>query len=103
MPDDARISRILDTIRAIPKGFVQTYADIDPHAPRFVGRILATTDKEVPWYRVVRSDGSVSQGRRQLMRLRKEGVPLLRDRVDMTVARWPRGAKLVKKRSRAAR
>ena len=96
MPDDRRTAKILALVRAIPKGFVQTYADIDPHAPRLVGHILATTSENVPWHRVVRADGAVTQGRRQLERLRKEGVPLLGKRVDILFARWPRGARMTK-------
>ena len=92
----ARIARILKLVRAIPEGFVQTYGDIDPQAPRLVGHILATTSADVPWHRVVRADGSAPQGKRQLQRLRKEGVPIRRERIDMTLARWPRGARLVR-------
>lgn len=92
--NSARAARILDLVRAIPKGFVQTYGDIDPHAPRLVGHILATTECDVPWHRVVRSDGAVTQGRRQIARLRKEGVPLRGNRVDLTAARLPRGITL---------
>src|ERR1700726_3840998 len=33
---------IISRVRAIPRGLVCTYGDIDPHAPRAVGRILAT-------------------------------------------------------------
>lgn len=78
---------ILERVRAIPKGFVRTYGDIDPRAPRMVGRVLATTKEEVPWHRVVRADGSVPKGARQLARLRREGVPLRGDRVDLGQAR----------------
>jgi len=92
--DSSRESRILDLVRAIPRGFVQTYGDIDPRAPRLVGHILATTACDVPWHRVVRSDGAVTQGRRQLERLRKEGVPLRGKRVDLIAARLPRGITL---------
>ncbi|HEV2262670.1 MAG TPA: MGMT family protein [Candidatus Rubrimentiphilum sp.] len=81
---------MLALVRAIPKGFVQAYSDIDPHAPRFVGHVLASGPNNVPWHRVVRSDGSVTQGRRQLQRLRKEGVPIKGNRVDMLDARLPR-------------
>jgi len=95
MPDDAHAARILALVRAIPRGFVQSYSDIDPRAPRLVGHVLATTSQRVPWHRVVRADGGVTQGRRQLERLRKEGVPLRGGRVDMLSARWPRGARLI--------
>jgi alkylated DNA nucleotide flippase Atl1 len=86
---DERISRILDRIRAIPEGFVRTYGDIDPAAPRLVGKVLAETDEDVPWHRVVRADGSVAMGRSQLDRLRREGVPLRGGRVDLNTARLP--------------
>jgi len=45
----------------------------------------------------------MTQGRKQRERLRKEGVPFKGDRVDIRVARWPRGAKLVKFRIRKTR
>ena len=85
----SRADLILERVRAIPEGFVRTYGDIDRRAPRMVGRVLATTDEEVPWHRVVRADGSVPKGRRQLDRLRREGVPLRGDRVDLDQARIP--------------
>jgi alkylated DNA nucleotide flippase Atl1 len=85
----SRAELILERIRAIPEGFVRTYGDIDRHAPRMVGRVLATTTEEVPWHRVVRADGSVPKGRRQLDRLRREGVPLRGDKVDLAHARIP--------------
>jgi alkylated DNA nucleotide flippase Atl1 len=86
----ARVARILDRIRAIPDGAVETYGDIDRAAPRLVGRVLATTSHDVPWHRVVRADGSVAKGPAQLDKLRKEGVPLRGDRVDMRTAKRTR-------------
>src|SRR5690349_17859903 len=74
---EARVAEILDRIRDIPPGHVQTYGDIDPAAPRLVGRVLASTHEDgLPWFRVVRSDGSVAKGAHQLELLRKDGVPL---------------------------
>jgi alkylated DNA nucleotide flippase Atl1 len=86
---DEREARIVERIRAIPAGFVRTYGDIDPAAPRLVGRVLATTHEDLPWHRVVRADGSVSKGADQLRRLRREGVALRGDRVDLAEARLP--------------
>lgn len=89
-PDtDERTARIIECIRAIPEGFVRTYGDIDPHAPRLVGRVLAMTSEDVPWHRVVRSDGTVANGARQLAMLRREGVPIRGRRVDLRDARIP--------------
>jgi alkylated DNA nucleotide flippase Atl1 len=85
--EPSREARILARVRAIPRGFVRTYGDIDPAAPRLVGRVLAATKEDVPWHRVVRADGTVPMGPVQLARLRKEGVPLRGDRVDLPEAR----------------
>jgi methylated-DNA-protein-cysteine methyltransferase related protein len=90
MSDEPRVARILARIRDIPEGFVRTYGDIDPDAPRLVGRVLATTDERLPWHRVVRADGSLAKGRRQRDLLHREGVPLRGNRVDLGQARLPR-------------
>ncbi|HEV7679503.1 MAG TPA: MGMT family protein [Candidatus Dormibacteraeota bacterium] len=84
---DTRVARILARIRAIPAGSVETYGDIDRVAPRLVGRVLAGGAHDVPWHRVVRADGSVAMGARQLDLLRAEGVPLRGDRVDLRAVR----------------
>ena len=85
---DARVAEIIDRIRDIPPGHVQTYGDIDADAPRLVGRVLSTTqEKDLPWFRVVRSNGTVAKGERQLELLRRDGVPLRGDRVDLERAR----------------
>lgn len=89
MTDPARAARILARIRSIPEGRVSTYGDIEPGAPRLVGRVLSSTSEPVPWHRVVRADGSVAKGERQLGRLRGEGVPILGNRVDLRRARYP--------------
>ena len=81
---------MLDRIRAIPEGFVRAYGDISPGAPRYTGTVLARGHPDdVPWHRVVRSDGSLTQGARQRALLEAEGVPFRGDRVDMRVARIP--------------
>ncbi|UUY05282.1 MGMT family protein [Svornostia abyssi] len=43
----------------------------------------------MPWWRVVRADGSLTQGERQRALLDDEGVPFRGARVDMAVARMP--------------
>ena len=90
---DPRTARIVRRVRAIPAGYVRTYGDIDPSAPRYVGRVLSNTD-DLPWHRVVRADGTVSQGEPQRELLRAEGVPMRGDRVDMREARVPPEAEL---------
>ena len=88
--DDSRAARILARVREIPEGFVRTYGDIDPNAPRLVGRVLATTDETLPWHRVVRADGTLAKGTRQRELLDREGVPMHGDRVNLRQARLPR-------------
>lgn len=84
---DPRTAHIVSRIRAIPEGFVRTYGDIEPGAPRLVGRVLATIHEDMPWHRVVRADGSLTQGKRQRALLVAEGVPMRGDRVDLRRAR----------------
>jgi alkylated DNA nucleotide flippase Atl1 len=81
---------LFDRIRAIPEGFVRTYGDLSPGAPRYTGTMLAHGHPDdVPWHRVVRSDGTLTQGARQRALLEAEGVPFRGERVDMHVARLP--------------
>jgi len=91
---DARTARIVARVRAIPAGFVRTYGDIDPRAPRLVGHILATTHEDIPWHRVVHADGSIPMGRRQRALLRQEGVPMKGERVDLRQARLLSGIQI---------
>jgi alkylated DNA nucleotide flippase Atl1 len=88
-----RADEVLRRVREIPEGFVRTYGDVSPGAPRFAGTVLsATDDPGVPWQRVVRADGSLAKGERQRALLEAEGVPFLPgspDRVDVRVARFP--------------
>ena len=85
-----RAERILARVRAIPIGFVRTYGDISPGAPRVAGAVLHDNDDQtIPWQRVVRADGSLAKGTRQRRLLEAEGVPFRGSRVDMRVARLP--------------
>jgi alkylated DNA nucleotide flippase Atl1 len=84
------MAAIVERIRRIPYGTVQSYGGIDPEAPRLVGRVLATTHQNLPWHRVVRADGSIPRGKVQRDLLAKEGVPMRADRVDIKHARSPR-------------
>jgi len=86
----ARTDRVLHRIRDTPEGFVRTYGDVSPAAPRFAGTVLAGCDDPgVPWHRIVRADGSLAKGERQRALLEAEGVPFRGSRVDLRVARLP--------------
>ena len=81
---------MLERVRAIPAGFVSTYGDVSPGSPRFAGAVLfECDDPDLPWWRVVRADGSLAKGSRQKRRLVAEGVPFHGDRVEMATARLP--------------
>jgi methylated-DNA-protein-cysteine methyltransferase-like protein len=83
-----RERRILDVLRALEEGEVTTYGDVAevagyPKQARLVGRILATTDVEVPWWRVVNAAGRIVSGHpaEQANLLRAEGVVVVDQRV----------------------
>jgi methylated-DNA-protein-cysteine methyltransferase related protein len=90
-PTVAAEQRVVAAIRAIPEGFVRTYGDVSPGAPRFAGHVLKTVNApDIPWWRVVRADGSLAAGGEQRARLESEGVPFrpgATARVDLRVAR----------------
>jgi methylated-DNA-protein-cysteine methyltransferase related protein len=86
----SREDDILRRARAVPAGFVTTYGDLCPGAPRAAGRALSVChDPAVPWQRVVRADGSLAKGDRQRRLLEAEGVPFRRARVDLDAVRIP--------------
>jgi methylated-DNA-protein-cysteine methyltransferase related protein len=50
--------------------------------------LFQVDDPDLPWWRVVRADGSLAKGSRQRRLLAAEGVPFRGDRVDMDAARF---------------
>jgi methylated-DNA-protein-cysteine methyltransferase related protein len=87
-----REERILERIRETPEGFVRTYGDVSPGAPRVAGAVLSRNDDPtLPWYRIVRADGSLAKGSRQRRLLMREGIPFRGEKVDMRVAHAPPG------------
>jgi methylated-DNA-protein-cysteine methyltransferase related protein len=83
---------ILARVGRVPPGHVTTYGDLSPGAPRHAGRVLSQVSAGVPWWRVVRSDGSWPMGAEQRALLLAEGVPIREGRVIMEEARIPREA-----------
>jgi len=97
------MSRLYDEIyavvRRIPPGKVATYGQIGmslvpPCPARTVGWALAAlgrsgVEKEVPWQRVVNSQGKVSTGPHQRELLEQEGVVFDADgRIDLAEFGW---------------
>jgi methylated-DNA-protein-cysteine methyltransferase related protein len=88
--ESERVRRVLERVRNTPPGFVRAYGDVSPGAPRFAGTVLFyNDDPDLPWHRIVRSDGSLAKGAEQRRLLEAEGVPFRGDRVDMRAARLP--------------
>lgn len=80
---------ILARVARVPEGFVTTYGDLCPQAPRHAGFVLSQAAGGVPWWRVVRADGSLPKGAQQREALLAEGVPLRGERVELARARVP--------------
>jgi methylated-DNA-protein-cysteine methyltransferase-like protein len=88
--DSTKVRQIIERVRATPPGFVRTYGDVSPGAPRVAGAALhECDDATVPWHRIVRADGSLAKGQRQRRLLTREGVPFRGEKVDMRIARLP--------------
>lgn len=94
-PED-RNERILAVIRSLREGEVVTYGEIAddagfPKLSRLVGRLLATVDDDLPWWRVVNSEGRLVPGheREQVALLKREGVTCADGRVRRArYGRW---------------
>jgi methylated-DNA-protein-cysteine methyltransferase related protein len=83
-----RVERIIRVIRSLREGEVVTYGEIAADAgfakmSRLVGRILATVDDDLPWWRVVNSTGRLVPGHEgeQIRLLKREGVTCAAGRV----------------------
>jgi alkylated DNA nucleotide flippase Atl1 len=98
---DAYVESVLSLVEQIPVGRASTYGTIAEAVgrggPRGVGRVMAMYGGGVPWWRVVRADGSLpeSHQREALARYREEATPLrgsLADaatlRIDLHLAFW---------------
>ncbi|SFT74740.1 Alkylated DNA nucleotide flippase Atl1, participates in nucleotide excision repair, Ada-like DNA-binding domain [Actinopolyspora lacussalsi subsp. righensis] len=92
--DERTWERVREVVAGIPTGRVLGYGDVARHAgirsARLVGRILAEDGADLPWHRVLRSNGTVAEQlrHRQLAELRAEGVLADNGRVDMRRYRW---------------
>jgi alkylated DNA nucleotide flippase Atl1 len=91
--------RVLDLVARIPSGRVLAYGDIAKRlggmGPRTVGTVMSRYGSDVPWWRVIRSDGRPPQGLESetLEHWRAEGTPMVGGllegtRADLARARW---------------
>jgi len=79
---------VMEVLESLLPGDVVTYGDVAaeagyPGAARAVGRILATSDGDLPWWRVVTATGRLVPGHEveHARRLRAEGVDVVDGRV----------------------
>jgi methylated-DNA-protein-cysteine methyltransferase-like protein len=90
------VERVLEVVAGIPAGRVLSYGDVARLAsaatPQDVGQVLLRHGDQVPWWRVLRSDGTPAPHlrERQLALLRAEDTPMapFGDGVDLRRARW---------------
>ena len=91
---------VIAAVDHIPFGKVMGYGDVArqigyPGRARQVGFVLSQLfETETPWWRVIRSDGSIAlrgdlvRGPQQIRLLKAEGIPFRGQRVDMSKARF---------------
>jgi methylated-DNA-protein-cysteine methyltransferase-like protein len=75
---------VVKVLQSLQPGEVVTYGEVAaeagfPGAARAVGHLLATSGEEVPWWRVVTSNGRLVPGHEveHATRLRSEGVDVV--------------------------
>jgi methylated-DNA-protein-cysteine methyltransferase-like protein len=93
-------------VRQIPSGKVAAYGQIaqmlpppngvefeayKAFGPRWVGGAMANCPDDVPWQRVINSQGKISErpgAERQRQMLEEEGIVFMKDKVDMKKYGW---------------
>src|SRR3970040_1968423 len=106
-PDRDRFNALVwDIVRQVPPGRVATYGQIAALIPppggmtlrdyeawgaRWVGGAMAACPDDVPWQRVINSQGKISLRKgaeRQRELLEEEGVEFVKDKVDLKKYGW---------------
>jgi alkylated DNA nucleotide flippase Atl1 len=97
--DDDYVEQVLSLVEQVPSGRVTTYGliaealhrTLGRGGPRQVGAVMATYGGPVPWWRVVRSDGTLPPSHQDEARQTylEEGTPLRPSgNVDLRQAFW---------------
>ncbi|MDX1960412.1 MAG: MGMT family protein [Leptospiraceae bacterium] len=105
-PSPSFYQSVFHLVKKIPKGKVISYGGIayllgNPRAARAVGYALNSLqkhpDQEVPWHRVINSQGKISfkgdtlRAKMQRILLEKEGIEFdSNDKIDFNVYGWKR-------------
>jgi methylated-DNA-protein-cysteine methyltransferase-like protein len=102
----AYYEQVWQLVRQVPRGKVATYGqialmipppvgvDFDSYkafSPRWVGGAMAACPSDVPWQRVINSQGKISErpgAERQRELLEEEGVEFVKDKIDLKKYGW---------------
>ena len=102
----AYYEQVWNLVRQIPEGKVTAYGQIalmlpppngvefeayKAFGPRWVGGAMANCPDDVPWQRVINSQGKISArpgAERQRQLLEEEGVVFVKDKVDLKKYGW---------------
>ena len=101
MSEHPQYAKIWRTVQLIPLGRVASYGQIAdlaglPGRARLVGKSLGYVpkDMQVPWYRVLRSNGQIAfpkgseQSQQQTGLLQQEDVAVFNNRVKLSLFQW---------------
>jgi len=98
--------RVWALVRQVPRGKVATYGQIalmlsppngipfesyKAFSPRWVGGAMANCPDDVPWQRVINSQGKISErpgAEKQRMLLEGEGIVFVKDKIDLKKYGW---------------
>ena len=102
----AYYEQVWTLVRQVPRGKVATYGQIalmippplgvdfesyKAFSPRWVGGAMAACPDDVPWQRVINSQGKISErpgAERQRQLLEEEGVEFVKDKIDLKNYGW---------------
>lgn len=102
----AYFKQVWQLARQIPYGMVATYGQIAQMIPppmeveaeeykafssRWVGGAMAACPNDVPWQRVINSQGKISKrpgAERQRQLLEQEGIVFVKDKINLKMYQW---------------
>lgn len=102
----AYYEQVWNLVRQVPHGKVVTYGQIaqmlpppvgielqeyKAFSPRWVGGAMAACPGDVPWQRVINSQGKISEranAQKQRQLLEEEGILFVKDKVNLKVYQW---------------
>ncbi|KAA3657583.1 MAG: methyltransferase [Chloroflexi bacterium] len=104
--EQAYYEQVWHLVRQIPYSYVATYGqiaqmlaapvgiaseDYKAFGPRWVGNAMAACPTDVPWQRVINSQGKISDrpgAKQQQQLLEEEGILFVKDKIDLKVYQW---------------